>query len=79
MISGFFCCRIWVQSTCLMGAGLSRILNYLSFTVTCLLGLVRSGKPDYLFVESPPLFLSVPISWPVAATRKTIISLPASR
>ncbi|MCL8208461.1 MAG: glycosyltransferase family 4 protein [Actinomycetia bacterium] len=34
-----------------------RLLNYLSFTVSSLLGLMRVGRADYLLVESPPLFL----------------------
>lgn len=50
--------RVWVYAS--QGAGLKRMLNYASFTLTCLLGLARARKPDYLFVESPPLFLSVP-------------------
>jgi glycosyltransferase involved in cell wall biosynthesis len=34
------------------------MLTYGSFTLTSLYGLWRSKKPDYIFVESPPLFLS---------------------
>lgn len=47
--------RVWLYPS--LGAGWKRMLNYLSFTATCPAGLVRAGKPDYLFVESPPLFL----------------------
>lgn len=50
--------RIWIYPS--MGGGLKRILNYLSFTLSCAWGLVRSHRADFVFVESPPLFLSVP-------------------
>lgn len=50
--------RVWVYPA--MGGGIRRILNYISFTLTCLLGLIRCKKPDYLFVESPPLLTVVP-------------------
>lgn len=36
------------------------MLSYASFTATSFLGLVRAKRPDYVFVESPPLFLSIP-------------------
>jgi putative colanic acid biosynthesis glycosyltransferase WcaI len=50
--------RTWVYAC--MGGGMRRILNYLSFTLTCMFGLLRCTRPDFLFVESPPLFLSIP-------------------
>jgi glycosyltransferase involved in cell wall biosynthesis len=43
-----------------VGGGLKRMLNYVSFTIASLYGLFRAKKPDYIFVESPPLFLSFP-------------------
>lgn len=36
-----------------------RILSYLSFCITSLVGLWSAKRPDYLFVESPPLFLAI--------------------
>src|SRR5262249_9474333 len=48
--------RVWLYPA--VGGGLKRMLNYVSFTVMSLYGLCRSQKPDYIFVESPPLFLS---------------------
>ena len=45
------------------GTGVKRLLNYLSFTASCWLGLRRAQKPDFLFVESPPLFLGIPALW----------------
>ena len=56
--------RIWMLPA--LGGGLRRILNYLSFAVFSFWGLLRSRKPDFLFVESPPLILAVPgilFSW----------------
>lgn len=50
--------RTWIYAS--MGGGLKRLLNYLSFTLTCIWGLLRSERPDCVFVESPPLFLSIP-------------------
>ena len=50
--------RVWVYAC--VGAGMKRMLNYLSFTLTSLLGILRCKKADYVFVESPPLFLSIP-------------------
>lgn len=50
--------RTWVYAA--SGTGFKRILNYLSFTVSSLFGLMRVKKPDVVFVESPPLFLSIP-------------------
>jgi glycosyltransferase involved in cell wall biosynthesis len=50
--------RVWLYPA--LGSGIKRILNYTSFTLTSLFGLLRAEKPDYIFVESPPLTLSVP-------------------
>lgn len=50
--------RVWLYAS--MGAGLKRMINYGSFTGLSLFGLARCKRPDYVFVESPPLFLSVP-------------------
>jgi colanic acid biosynthesis glycosyl transferase WcaI len=50
--------RVWLYPA--MGGGLRRMLNYASFTITSLLGLLFSNRPDFIFVESPPLFLSIP-------------------
>jgi glycosyltransferase involved in cell wall biosynthesis/ubiquinone/menaquinone biosynthesis C-methylase UbiE len=50
--------RVWLYPS--TGAGLKRMLNYLSFALTSLWGLSKAQRPDYIFVESPPLFLSLP-------------------
>ena len=50
--------RVWAYPA--VGGGLRRILNYASFAVTSILGLARANKPDYLFVESPPLLACIP-------------------
>lgn len=45
---------------------LSRLLNYFSFVASSFFRLILKDKPDYIFCESPPLFLgitSVLISW----------------
>jgi len=50
--------RVWIHAA--GGAGLGRILNYLSFTMASLFGILRCRRPDFVFVESPPLFLTFP-------------------
>ena len=50
--------RLWLCAA--LGGGFERVLNYASFALTSLFGFTRARKPDYLFLESPPLFLSVP-------------------
>jgi colanic acid biosynthesis glycosyl transferase WcaI len=56
--------RVWLYAA--NSSGVKRILNYLSFMITSLLGLLRAKRPDYLFVDSPPLTLAVS-AW-IAAT-----------
>ncbi len=50
--------RVWLYAAA--GSGLKRALNYLSFTLTCSVGLAKVGRPDWIFVESPPLPAMVP-------------------
>ncbi len=49
--------RTWAYAA--TGTGFARLINYLSFAFTCALGTMRAKRPDYVFVESPPLFLGV--------------------
>ncbi|BAP57420.1 group 1 glycosyl transferase [Thioploca ingrica] len=49
--------RVWLYAA--TGAGIKRLLNYFSFTLTAWWGLRQVQRPDYLFVESPPLFLGI--------------------
>ena len=49
--------RVWLYAA--NGSGLKRILSYVSFMITSLFGLMRARRPDYLFVDSPPLTLAV--------------------
>ena len=58
VVDGVTVHRVWLYPA--MGGGVKRMLNYLTFTFTSLIGMARAAKPDYIFVESPPLFLSVP-------------------
>lgn len=67
MIDGVKVHRTWVYAA--TGTGLKRMLNYLSFTCSCLIGLAKAGPADIVFVESPPLFLSVP-GWIAARLRR---------
>ncbi|MDQ7799256.1 MAG: glycosyltransferase family 4 protein [Candidatus Edwardsbacteria bacterium] len=47
--------RTWIYPA--IGAGLKRIFNYLSFTLSSFWGMMKAGRPDFVWVESPPLFL----------------------
>ena len=66
ILDGITVHRTWVYAA--TGTGVRRILNYLSFACSSLLGLMRTARPDIIFVESPPLFLSVP-GWLAARLR----------
>lgn len=66
-VAGVTVHRTWVYAA--SGTGLRRMLNYLSFTATSLIGLAAARKPDVIFVESPPLFLSIP-GWIAAVLRR---------
>lgn len=78
---GRFCChemcegvavrRVWLYAS--TGSGLKRVLNYTSFAVTSLWGLLQAKKPDFIFVESPPLLLSVPAYLASRIWRRPII------
>lgn len=50
--------RVWLYAS--NRSNLRRLLTYASFCLTSLFGLARAKKPDYIFVDSPPLFLGVP-------------------
>jgi len=60
--------RVWLYAA--KGSGFQRILTYLSFAFFCLFGLLRASRPDYLFVDAPPLFLAVP-GWLASRLWKT--------
>jgi colanic acid biosynthesis glycosyl transferase WcaI len=49
--------RLWIVPA--LGSGLKRLLNYFSFTFSSIYGLFRTSRADFVFVESPPLFLSL--------------------
>ena len=49
--------RTWLYAAA--GSGWRRILSYFSFMVTSLYSITRVRAPDYIFVDSPPLFLGV--------------------
>jgi len=50
--------RLWLYGA--LGSGIARMLNYGSFALSSLVGLLRAERPDFLFVESPPLPLVLP-------------------
>jgi colanic acid biosynthesis glycosyl transferase WcaI len=66
-IDGALIHRTWCYAA--TGTGMRRIANYLSFACSSLFGLARTKSPDAIFVESPPLVLSVP-GWIAAKVRR---------
>lgn len=59
--------RVWLYPG--KGSSIKRLLSYFSFVLMCFLGLARAAKPDYLFVDSPPLFLGLS-GWIAARFRR---------
>lgn len=57
MMDGIPVTRLWLYAA--KGAGMRRLMSYLSFTATGLVGALSVRRPDVVFVESPPLFLGV--------------------
>ena len=49
--------RTWLLTA--TGVGARRLASYLSFAATGLVSALVAGRPDVVFVESPPLFLGV--------------------
>lgn len=47
----------------------SRLLTFISFTLSCPLGFIGLGRPDVVFVSSPPLF-PVFAAWVICAVRR---------
>lgn len=62
-IDGIDVHRLWLFPA--TGTGLRRLISYLSFTATGLLGGLRATPPDVVFTESPPLFLGL-AGWAIA-------------
>lgn len=49
--------RFWLWAS--QGKALSRLMTYLSLMVTALFGLTKVKKPDFIFVNSGPIFLGI--------------------
>lgn len=57
VIDGIPVRRTWLLTG--TGAGPRRLASYLSFAASGLAGALAAGRPDLVFVESPPLFLGI--------------------
>lgn len=57
VIDGVRVRRVWLYAA--NGSGMTRMLNYLSFTAASLPALASMRRPDVVFVESPPPTLAV--------------------
>lgn len=60
--------RTWIYPATGRGV-LKRLLSYWSFTFSSLWACLRGPRPDYLFVESPPLFLGA-TAWLASRLRR---------
>lgn len=60
--------RLWLYPA--MGGGPSRMANYASFALTSLVGLALAERPDWVFVESPSMLLSLP-AWVLSRLRRS--------
>ncbi|MCH2533953.1 MAG: glycosyltransferase family 4 protein [Bdellovibrionales bacterium] len=49
--------RVWLYAS--TGKSLKRLFSYLSFCITSIYGLLKIKKPQFLIVESPPLFIGI--------------------
>lgn len=65
MVDGLSVTRAWLFPA--TGAGMRRLVSYLSFTASGMVAALAARRPDVVFVESPPLFLGV-AGW-IAAKR----------
>jgi glycosyltransferase involved in cell wall biosynthesis len=55
-IDGIPLYRTWIYPV-QRGRFWKRLLNYFSFVLSACYGIVKAGPADYIFVESPPIFL----------------------
>ena len=63
-MEGIAVTRTWIYPA--SRGTLARLANYWSFALTSISACMREPRPDYIFVESPPLFLGVTgvlVSW----------------
>jgi len=76
VVDGVRTIRMWIYAA----SGrrmLPRLANYLSFTLTSILGCLMAGRFDYMLVESPPLFLGL-TAFIVSRLRRRTFSLYVS-
>ncbi|HEY4740922.1 MAG TPA: glycosyltransferase family 4 protein [Candidatus Acidoferrales bacterium] len=57
-IDGMRVHRTWVYAS--LGAGWKRAVSFASFAITSLYSVFKCARPDWIFVESPPLSLVLP-------------------
>lgn len=57
-VQGITIHRFWLYTS--QGKSWLRLLSYLSFMVTSSFGVFLCKKPDYIFINSGPLFLAIP-------------------
>lgn len=68
VVEGVPVTRTWIYAATGRGV-LRRLLSYWSFTFSALFGTFGGKRPDFIFVESPPLFLGV-TAWITSVLRR---------
>lgn len=66
--------RVWLWAS--MGSGVERMVNYASFGLMSLLGLLRTRPADWTIVEYPTLFGALPAAvWGRIRRRKVVVNV----
>ena len=66
--------RVWIWAS--MGSGIKRMVNYASFGVMSLLGMLRTRPADWTVIEYPTLFGALPAAiWGRLRRRKVVINV----
>ena len=69
VVDGLSVTRMWIHAASGTNV-LNRLFGYWSFSLSALWGCFRVPKPDFIFIESPPLFLGV-TAWLVSRLRSS--------
>jgi colanic acid biosynthesis glycosyl transferase WcaI len=67
-VEGLPVTRTWIYPATGRGV-IKRLLSYWSFTFSALFGTLGGPRPDFVFVESPPLFLGI-TAWVTSVLRR---------
>lgn len=72
VVEGIPVYRTWIYPVP-RGSFWKRLLNYFSFVFSAAWGILKTGPADYLFVESPPLFIGFTVMFARRVKRAKVI------